>query len=58
MLICFSFVKCISSFCRLTMPAKGSASILTKLRALMKNNNFVSEPLQAYIIPTGDAHQV
>ncbi|PVD29782.1 hypothetical protein C0Q70_09039 [Pomacea canaliculata] len=39
------------------MPAKGSASILTKLRALMKNNNFVSEPLQAYIIPTGDAHQ-
>ncbi|KAK7498449.1 hypothetical protein BaRGS_00010403 [Batillaria attramentaria] len=39
------------------MPPKATGSILNKLRALMKNTNYVSEPLQAYIVPTGDAHQ-
>ncbi|XP_059160080.1 xaa-Pro aminopeptidase 1-like [Physella acuta] len=31
--------------------------ILSKLRALMHNHAYVSQPLHAYIIPTGDAHQ-
>jgi hypothetical protein len=31
---------------------------LQKLRSLMKNAKYVSEPLQAYIIPSEDAHQV
>jgi len=31
---------------------------LQKLRSLMKNVKYVSEPLQAYIIPSEDAHQV
>lgn len=30
---------------------------LQKLRSLMKNAKYVSEPLQAYIIPSEDAHQ-
>jgi hypothetical protein len=31
---------------------------LQKLRSLMQNVEYVNEPLQAYIIPSGDAHQV
>jgi Xaa-Pro aminopeptidase len=31
---------------------------LQKLRSLMQNAKYVNEPLQAYIIPSGDAHQV
>ncbi|PSN40454.1 Xaa-Pro aminopeptidase 1 [Blattella germanica] len=34
-----------------------SSSKLQKLRGLMKNVKYVSEPLQAYIIPSEDAHQ-
>ncbi|XP_067012527.2 xaa-Pro aminopeptidase ApepP isoform X2 [Anabrus simplex] len=34
-----------------------TGNILTKLRALMKNTKYVKEPLQAYIVPSGDAHQ-
>ncbi|KAK7009131.1 xaa-Pro aminopeptidase 1-like isoform X1 [Biomphalaria glabrata] len=33
------------------------SSVLNKLRALMHNPAHVSQPLHAYIIPTGDAHQ-
>ncbi|KAK6178613.1 hypothetical protein SNE40_013364 [Patella caerulea] len=39
------------------MNAKSTTAILSKLRALMKNTKYVCEPLQAYIVPTGDAHQ-
>ncbi|XP_064599693.1 xaa-Pro aminopeptidase 1-like [Liolophura sinensis] len=38
------------------MAAK-TTNLLMKLRSLMKNHSYVSEPLHAYIIPTGDAHQ-
>lgn len=37
--------------------ANGISSRLQKLRALMKNTKYVSEALQAYIIPSDDAHQ-
>ncbi|KAK7869696.1 hypothetical protein R5R35_011768 [Gryllus longicercus] len=33
------------------------ASCLSKLRGLFKNVKYVNEPLQAYIVPSGDAHQ-
>ncbi|KAI7815714.1 Xaa-Pro APN2 [Rhyzopertha dominica] len=35
---------------------KSTSSLLKQLRALMKDINYVPEPLQAYIIPSGDAH--
>jgi len=40
------------------MAAKSTTAILQKLRALMKNPAFVSPPVHAYIIPSGDAHMV
>lgn len=40
------------------MPAKNTTKIVTKLRELMKNSKYVgSEKINAYIIPSGDAHQ-
>ncbi|XP_048237381.1 xaa-Pro aminopeptidase 1-like [Haliotis rufescens] len=39
------------------MTVKTTTAILSKLRALMKNISYVNEPIHAYIIPTGDAHQ-
>ena len=33
-------------------------STLTRIRALMKNAAIVGEQINAYIIPTDDAHQV
>jgi len=57
-------------FCKLVLCATGSlvdtkmsgiskfSNRLQKLRSLMKNTKYVSEPLQAYIIPSEDAHQV
>lgn len=39
------------------MPSKSTTAILTKLRSLMRNKAYVSEPLHAYIVPSGDAHQ-
>jgi len=35
-----------------------SVQNLKRLRSLMKDKTFVSEAIQAYIIPSGDAHQV
>ena len=40
------------------MAPKNTTAILTKLRGLMKNKAYVTEPLHAYIVPSGDAHQV
>lgn len=37
---------------------KPTGELLTKLRGVMKNTSYVSEALQAYIIPSEDAHQV
>ncbi|KAK7109470.1 xaa-Pro aminopeptidase 1-like [Littorina saxatilis] len=39
------------------MPPKPTGALLTKLRGLMKSSSHVTKPIQAYIIPTGDAHQ-
>lgn len=38
--------------------AKPTGELLTKLRSAMKNKAFVRDILQAYIIPSEDAHQV
>ena len=38
--------------------AKPTGELLTKLRSAMKNKAYVPDVLQAYIIPTEDAHQV
>lgn len=35
---------------------KNSGQLLKRLRILMKNSHYVSEPIQAYIIPSSDAH--
>lgn len=32
--------------------------LLKKLRTLMSNRKYVPESIQAYIVPSGDAHQV
>ncbi|XP_034235011.1 xaa-Pro aminopeptidase 1-like isoform X2 [Thrips palmi] len=36
---------------------KSTSHLLEKLRALMKNNKYVQEPIHAYIIPSEDRHQ-
>ena len=42
----------------LDMAMKNTGVLLKRMRALLKNTNYVSDPLQAYIIPCTDAHQV
>lgn len=39
------------------MAVKSSGQFLKRLRGLMKNGNYVPESVQAYIIPSTDAHQ-
>ncbi|GFQ88327.1 xaa-Pro aminopeptidase 1 [Trichonephila clavata] len=39
------------------MAMKNTGVLLKRMRALLKNTNYVSDPLQAYIIPCTDAHQ-
>ncbi|XP_046542342.1 xaa-Pro aminopeptidase 1-like [Haliotis rubra] len=39
------------------MTVRSTTASLSKLRALMKNISYVNEPIHAYIVPTGDAHQ-
>ncbi|XP_046442991.1 xaa-Pro aminopeptidase 1-like [Daphnia pulex] len=39
------------------MAAKQTTQILKRLRSLMKDTTFVTEAIQAYIVPSGDAHQ-
>ncbi|XP_050729076.1 xaa-Pro aminopeptidase 1-like isoform X2 [Eriocheir sinensis] len=39
------------------MAPKNTTPLLVKLRALMKNTAHVPQPLHAYIVPSGDAHQ-
>lgn len=39
------------------MAVKSSGQFLKRLRGLMKNANYVPEAVQAYIVPSGDAHQ-
>ncbi|GFU20859.1 xaa-Pro aminopeptidase 1 [Nephila pilipes] len=41
----------------LDMAMKNTGVLLKRMRALLKNTNYVSDPLQAYIIPCTDAHQ-
>lgn len=40
------------------MSPKLTGEILRQLRQVMRNCKYFSEPIQAYIIPSGDAHQV
>ena len=40
------------------MAARQTTHILKQLRCLMKDTTHVVEPVNAYIIPSGDAHQV
>lgn len=40
------------------MSPKITGELLRQLRQAMKNCKFYSEPIQAYIVPSGDAHQV
>ncbi|KPP70686.1 Xaa-Pro aminopeptidase 1-like [Scleropages formosus] len=39
------------------MSPKITLELLRQLRQAMKSSKYVSEPIQAYIIPSGDAHQ-
>uniref|UniRef100_A0A224Z866 Xaa-pro aminopeptidase n=1 Tax=Rhipicephalus zambeziensis TaxID=60191 RepID=A0A224Z866_9ACAR len=39
------------------MALRNTGTLLKRLRALMKNTTYVSETIQAYIVPSGDAHQ-
>lgn len=39
------------------MAVKSSGQFLKRLRGLMKNANYVPEAIQAYIVPSTDAHQ-
>ncbi|KAG8517444.1 Xaa-Pro aminopeptidase 1 [Galemys pyrenaicus] len=39
------------------MAPKVTSELLRQLRQAMKNSEYVTEPIQAYIIPSGDAHQ-
>ena len=40
------------------MTTRQTTQILKRLRNLMKDTSFVTEAIQAYIVPSGDAHQV
>lgn len=40
------------------MSPKITGELLRQLRQAMKNCKYFSEPIQAYIVPSGDAHQV
>ncbi|RXN33656.1 xaa-Pro aminopeptidase 1 isoform X2 [Labeo rohita] len=39
------------------MSPKITVELLRQLRQAMKNSKYITEPIQAYIIPSGDAHQ-
>ncbi|XP_041875216.1 xaa-Pro aminopeptidase 1 isoform X2 [Corvus kubaryi] len=39
------------------MSPKITTELLKQLRQVMKNPKYVQEPIQAYIVPSGDAHQ-
>ncbi|GIY75079.1 xaa-Pro aminopeptidase 1 [Caerostris darwini] len=41
----------------LDMAMKNTGVLLKRMRALLKNTNYVTDALQAYIIPCTDAHQ-
>lgn len=42
----------------LGVMAKSTTEILKRLRHLMKDTSVVTETIKAYIVPSGDAHQV
>uniref|UniRef100_A0A9J7X0A1 Xaa-Pro aminopeptidase 1 n=1 Tax=Cyprinus carpio carpio TaxID=630221 RepID=A0A9J7X0A1_CYPCA len=39
------------------MSPKITVELLRQLRQVMKNSKYITEPIQAYIVPSGDAHQ-
>ena len=40
------------------MSPKITVELLRQLRQAMRNTKYIAEPIQAYIVPSGDAHQV
>lgn len=38
------------------MAPKNTTNLLAQLRSLMLNTKYVNEPIQAYIVPSNDAH--
>ena len=40
------------------MSAKNTTALLQKLRSFMCSASYVNPPVHAYVIPSGDAHQV
>jgi len=40
------------------MSAKNTTALLQRLRSLMCSAAYISPPVHAYVIPSGDAHQV
>lgn len=59
MLLLLSVFSCSPAFpADSAMSPKISVELLRQLRQAMKSCRFFPEPLQAYIIPSGDAHQV
>lgn len=58
-LICvcvYVFMFCLHS--DTAMSPKITGELLRQLRQAMRNCKYFSEPIQAYIVPSGDAHQV
>ncbi|KAK6280680.1 hypothetical protein J4Q44_G00391150, partial [Coregonus suidteri] len=39
------------------MSPKITVELLRQLRQAMRNTKYIAEPIQAYIVPSGDAHQ-
>lgn len=40
------------------MSPKITGELIRQLRQAMKSCKYLAEPIQAYIVPSGDAHQV
>uniref|UniRef100_A0A8C0BI24 Xaa-Pro aminopeptidase 1 n=1 Tax=Buteo japonicus TaxID=224669 RepID=A0A8C0BI24_9AVES len=52
-----SEVLCFVSVADRKMSPKITTELLKQLRQVMKSPKYVQEPVQAYIVPSGDAHQ-
>lgn len=55
--VCYGFTACISLL-DAAMSPKITVELLRQLRQAMRNTKYIAEPIQAYIVPSGDAHQV
>ena len=53
---CLTLNFCVDDFAGIM--AKPTGHLLRQLRSLMRSKHQLAEAIQAYIIPSGDAHQV